>query len=148
MTLSQHVFQFELGAEDLGRLFMPRASTFEVLQASVLQESFALDSVVVESPGGVCQLTYSEWEEDGSGSSKLWISEYSIELNIDEVLAYGTYSASFRPEQREAGIMLERLKRDAEEDFMLCCKLLGRSVRRDLVVDEAVEPARVGSNLH
>jgi len=136
MEPQQQRFEFQLSAEDLGRLFMPRASTFDVLQVSALQESFILDSVVVESSSGQCRLTYSEWEEDDAGGSKVWISEYAIELNTDDHLAYGTYSASFKPDQREAGVLLERLKRDAEEDFMLCCKLLGRSVRRDLVVDE------------
>ncbi len=147
MDLQRHRFRFDMGAEELGRLFFPRASTFEVLQASVLQESFILDSVVVDSTIGQCRLTYSEWEEDDAGNNKVWISEYAIEMTVDEVLAYGTYSASFKPDQREAGVMLERLKRDAEEDFMLCCKLLGRSVRRDLVVDET--PAtRSNDQLH
>lgn len=144
----QHLFNIELNAEDLGRLFMPRASSFEVLQVSPLQESFILDSVVVDSNSGGCRLTYSEWEENDSGGAKIWISEYAIELNINEVLAYGTYSTSFNPEQRETGVMLERLKRDAEEDFMLCCKLLGRSVRRDLVVDAPADPPRTESKLH
>ncbi len=146
MNLQHHLFRFELDADELGRLFMPRASTFEVLQASVLQESFILDSVNVESSHGSCRMTYSEWEEDDAGGQKVWISEYAIELVLDSVIAYGTYSASFKPEQRESGALLERLKRDAEEDFMLCCKLLGRSVRRDLVVDD--EPGGRGGSVH
>jgi hypothetical protein len=142
-------FDFSLSGETLGRLFMPRASTFEVLTASVVQESFVIDSVRVESPSGRCRLTFSEWEEDAKEGGKLWVSEFGIELAVEEHIAYGTYSTSFSPEQRDAGVLLERLRRDAEEDFMLCAKLIGRSVRRDLVIDEDMpERPKPGSNLH
>ncbi|MDJ0657040.1 MAG: hypothetical protein QNJ40_22970 [Xanthomonadales bacterium] len=131
-----HVFSFELGAETLGRLFMPRASTFEVTASSNIQESFVVDSVLVQSSQGECRLAYSEWEEEHPQQGKVLVSEYAIELNVNGVLAVGTYSEAFAPDQRGAGPALEQLKRDAEDDFMLCAKLLGRSVRRDLVIDE------------
>ncbi len=130
-------FVFRLDGESLGRLFMSRAGTFEILQASALQESFIVDSIEVQSRSGRCRLTFSEWEEeDPQRGGKLWVSEYAIELTVDELIAYGTYSVSFDPEQRQSGAPLEQIRREAEEDFILCAKLLGRSVRRDLVVDE------------
>lgn len=129
---------------------MPRAGTFEVLQASVMQEQFMIDVVAVESPTGKCRLVYSEWEEDSADrTTKLWVSEYSIELTVGELIAFGTYSTSFTPDQRDTGLIIDQLKREAEDDFVLCAKLLGRSVRRDLVIDEEM-PSRPkpGSNLH
>ena len=127
-----HEFAFRLKAETLGRMFMPRASTFEILKASIIQESLVLDSLKVKSSNGECRLTFSEWEQDlPEPNQKLWISEFAIELTVDDVIAFGTYGISQVPDRREAGLMLERLRRDAEEDFMLCAKLLGRSVRRD-----------------
>lgn len=143
-------FLFRLNAETLGRLFMPRASTYEILKASIIQESLVLDSLMVESANGVCRLTFSEWEEDlPEQKEKLWISEFAIELTVNEVIAYGTYAISQAPDRREAGMMLEGLRRDAEQDFMLCAKLLGRSVRRDLVIDDDTpEQAKPGANLH
>ena len=130
-------FVFRLDGEILGRLFMSRAGTFEILQASALQESFVVDSIEVQSESGRCRLTFSEWEEEDSPvGAKLWVSEYAIELTVDDLIAFGTYSASLNPEERASGALLEQIRRDAEEDFMLCAKLLGRSVRRDLVVDE------------
>ena len=143
-------FVIRLDAESLGRLFMPRASTFEVLQASVVQEQFVVDAVGVQSETGKCRLIYSEWEEDADDpDNKLWVSEYSIELTIGDLVAFGTYSTSFTPEQREAGLVLDQLKREAEDDFILCAKLLGRSVRRDLVIDEDMpDRPKPGSNLH
>ena len=145
-----HEFVFPLSGETLGRMFMPRASTFEILTASIIQESMVLDSLRVKSGNGECRLTFSEWEEDQpEQNQKLWISEFTIELTVDDVIAFGTYSISQIPDRREAGLMLERLRRDAEKDFMLCAKLLGRSVRRDLVIDEEM-PDRPdpGANLH
>lgn len=130
-------FVFRLDGEALGRLFMPRAGTFEILQASAIQESFVVDSILVQSEGGRCRLTFSEWEEeDPRGEGKLWVSEFAIELTVDELIAFGTYSVSFDPDQRGSGAPLEQVRREAEEDFILCAKLLGRSVRRDLVVDD------------
>ena len=71
-------FVFRLDAETLGRLFMPRAGTFEVLQASVVQDQFVVDAVGVQTDGGKCRLIYSEWEEDAEDpNNKLWVSEYS-----------------------------------------------------------------------
>lgn len=128
-------FNFELDGEQLGMLFMPRAGTFEILQASVVQEQFIVDQVQVDSPRGSCRLVYSEWEE-GEGETKRWISEYAIELVVDAQIAYGTYGLSLAQNDRHGGMLLDRLKRDAEHDFMLCAKLLGRLVRRDLVIDE------------
>jgi hypothetical protein len=145
-----HAFVFPLNAETLGRMFMPRASSFEVLKASIIQEYLVLDSLRVKSTNGSCRLTFSEWEEDQPGKNQpLWISEFAIELTVDEVVAFATYSISQAPDRREAGLMLERLRRDAEEDFMLCAKLLGRSVRRDLVIDEETpDQPTPGANLH
>ena len=143
---NQFVFRFD--ADTLGRLFMPRAGTFEVLDASLLQDSFVVDSVVVTSDSGRCRLTYSEWEESES-EGKLWVSEYAIELEACERIVFGTYATTFSPDQREAAMLLEQLKRDAEADFMLCAKLIGRSVRRDLVVDEEMpERPKPGASLH
>lgn len=143
-------FLFRLNGEALGRLFMPRASTFEVLKASVVQEQFVIDAVVVESTSGLCRLLYSEWEEDdSSGATKVWVSEYALELRLGDAIAFGTYSTSFTPEQRDSGFLLDQLKREAEEDFILCAKLLGRSVRRDLVIDEEMpDRPKPGANLH
>ncbi|MDX1571197.1 MAG: hypothetical protein R3200_11990 [Xanthomonadales bacterium] len=143
-------FVIRLDAEALGRLFMPRAGTFEVLQASVIQDQFLVDAVGVESEVGKCRLLYSEWEEDADDpNNKLWVSEYSIELTVGDLIAFGTYSTSFTPDQREAGMVLDQLKREAEDDFILCAKLLGRSVRRDLVIDEDMpNRPKPGSNLH
>jgi hypothetical protein len=148
LTDRDNEFMFHFNADTLGRLFMPRAGTFEVLGASVLQESFVVDSVVVASESGRCRLTYSEWEESES-EGKLWVSEYAIELEACEQVAFGTYATTFSPEQREAAMLLEQLKRDAEADFMLCAKLIGRSVRRDLVVDEEMpDRPKPGASLH
>ena len=143
-------FIFSMSGETLGRLFMPRAGTFEVLTASVVQEQFVIDSLAVESATGRCRLLYSEWEEDEtSNSGKVWVSEYAIELKVGELIAYGTYSTSFMPDQRDSGVLLDQLKREAEDDFSLCAKLLGRSVRRDLVIDEEMpERPKPGANLH
>lgn len=141
-------FSFSLDGDTLGRLFMPRAGTFEILQASVIQDQFVVDAISVESPGGRCRLVYSEWEED-ERDGKAWVSEYAIELTVGDQIAFGTYSAAFAPEQRNTGPVLDQLKREAEEDFMLCAKLLGRSVRRDLVIDdETPERPKPGANLH
>ncbi|MEM9301663.1 MAG: hypothetical protein AAGE01_06110 [Pseudomonadota bacterium] len=141
-------FSFSLDGDTLGRLFMPRAGTFEILTASVLQEQFVVDSVVVESPGGRCRLVYSEWEENETGQKK-WVSEYAIELVVGEQIAFGTYALSFGPDQPNAGALLDQIKGEAEEDFMLCAKLLGRSVRRDLVIDEEMpERPKPGKKLH
>lgn len=141
-------FVFRLDGETLGRLFMSRAGTFEVLQASALQESFVVDSVLVQSESGRCRLTFSEWEEeDPRNGGKLWVSEFAIELTVDELIAFGTYSISFDPDQRGSGSALEQVRHDAEEDFILCAKLLGRSVRRDLVVDEE-GPDRSKTSFH
>ena len=145
-----HEFVFPLNGETLGRLFMPRASTFEILKASIIQESLVLDSLRVKSSNGECRLTFSEWEEaPPDQSQKLWTSEFAIELTVDDVIAFGTYGISQIPDRREAGLILERLRRDAEKDFMLCAKLLGRSVRRDLVIDEEMpQRPKPGANLH
>jgi len=145
-----NIFSFSLDGDTLGRLFMPRAGTFELLQASVIQEQFVVDAIAVESAVGRCRLVYSEWEEDDPGTEgKAWVSEYAIELAVGEQIAFGTYSAAFGPEQRNTGPVLDQLKQEAEEDFMLCAKLLGRSVRRDLVIDdETPERPKPGANLH
>lgn len=136
--------EFRLTAEEIGRLFMPRASTFEVLSASVLQEQFVVDSLMAESERGRCRLTFSEWEEDAAeGSGKLWVAEYAIELCIGDTIAFATYSTSFTAEQRDSPLLYEALKRAAENDFMLCAKLIGRSVRRDLVIDQDLNDDRI-----
>jgi len=145
-----HEFVFSLSGETLGRMFMPRASTFEILKASIVQESLVLDSLKVTSGKGECRLTFSEWEEDlAEQNQKLWICEFAIELTVDELIAFGTYGTSQAADRREAGMILEQLRRDAEQDFMLCAKLLGRSVRRDLVIDEEMpERPKPGASLH
>lgn len=141
-------FVVRLDAETLGRLFMPRATTFEVLSNSLVQEQFVIDTIDIVSEQGRCRLVYSEWEE-GEGEDKVWVSEYAIELNMGGMLAYGTYGATFPPQQRAASMIMNQIKREAEEDFILVAKLIGRSVRRDLVVDEDT-PERMspGANLH
>ena len=148
-TVTQR-FDFSLDGDTLGRLFMPRAGTFELLQASVIQEQFVVDSISVDSATGRCRLVYSEWEEDEpSGRGKQWVSEYAIELTVGGQMAFGTYSIAFGPEQRNTGPLLDQLKGEAEQDFMLCAKLLGRSVRRDLVIDEDMpERPKPGASLH
>ncbi len=143
-------FVFRFDPEILGQLFMPKAGTFEVFSEPVELSEFVVDQVEITGESGRCVLAYSEWEEDDPlGEGKVWVSEFSIALTCGETTAFATYSTSFRPEQRDAGIVMDRLRKDAEEDFMLCAKLLGRSVRRDLVVDEDM-PARAkpGANLH
>lgn len=141
-------FVIRLDAETLGRLFMPRATTFEVLSASIVQEQFVIDTIDIVSEQGRCRLVYSEWEE-GEGDDKSWVSEYAIELNMGGMLAYGTYGATFPPQQRAASMIMNQIKREAEEDFILVAKLIGRSVRRDLVVDEdAPERLSPGPHLH
>lgn len=134
-----------LTAEQIGRLFLGRAHTFEVIEQPVPAGSFVLDSVVVESDNGKCRLTYSEWEEDSPMQGKLLVSEYGIELEIGDLLAYATYGVSFPADQRGSVNLLDQLKQDAENDFMLCARLLGRSVRRDLVIDEELPAPSGGS---
>jgi hypothetical protein len=143
-------FLFAFNGETLGRMFMPRANSFEVLENSLIQEALVVDSLRVKSDSGECRLSFSEWEQDEADQEqKLWVSEYSIELRVNQLIAFGTYGLSYLPQQPAAGLMLERLRQDAEEDFMLCAKLLGRSVRRDLVIDElGPERPKSGSNLH
>ena len=58
-TSLNHEFIFSLKAETLGRMFMPRASTFEILKASIIQEPLVLDSLRVGSANGSCRLTFS-----------------------------------------------------------------------------------------
>ena len=143
-------FLFAFNGETLGRMFMPRASTFEVLEQSPVRETLVVDSLRVQSESGQCRLSFSEWEQDQPEQEQsLWVCEYAIELSVSSLIAFGTYGLSFRPQQPEAGLMLERLRRDAEDDFMLCAKLLGRSVRRDLVIDELTpEQPKTGGKIH
>ena len=136
---------FTLTAEQIGRLFLARAHTFEVLDAPAPEGGFVLDSVIVESDNGKCSLTYSEWEEDSPHQGKLLVSEYAIELQLGELLAYATYGAASAIEQRGSVHLLDQLKLDAENDFMQCARLLGRSVRRDLVIDEELPTPATGS---
>ena len=63
-------FNISMNGDTLGRLFMPRAGTFEVLEASVLQEQFVVDSIHVDGADGRCRLAYSEWEENDSNGAK------------------------------------------------------------------------------
>ncbi len=136
-TRTEQPFVFMFDGETLGQLFMPNAGQFEVLQASAVQEEYIVDSLEVVSQTGRCRLIYAEWEEDNPlGRGKWWTSEYAIELAVGEQIAYGVYRLSFPPEQGDVGVMLDRLRLDAEEDFMLCCKLIGRLARRDLVVED------------
>ena len=130
---------------------MPNASTFEVLGSSAIQEQFVIDSLLAESTRGACRLTFSEWEEDAPESGrKIWVVEYAIELNLGDRIAFGTYSTSFPVDERGSAVAHDALKRTAENDFMLCCKLIGRSVRRDLVVDQDIseEGPQPGVKVH
>lgn len=145
--MSRHV-TVTLSAEQIGRLFLGRAHTFEVIDSPVPQGSFVLDSVLVESDNGKCRLTYSEWEEDTQNQGKILVSEYAIELEIGELLTYATYSVSFPADQRGSVSLLDQLKQDAENDFMLCARLLGRSVRRDLVIDEELPAPSASERFH
>lgn len=132
-------FAFVLDAEAIGRLFMANAGNFEVVQSSAIQDEYLVDSIDVASPLGKCRLAYCEWEENNpNDDEKWWVSEYAIELTVGQRIAYGTYRLSYSLDQGNSGAMLDRLREDAENDFMLCCKLIGRSVRRDLVVDEDI----------
>ncbi len=135
-----------LTGEQIGRLFLGKAHTFELMEGPVSQSAFELDAVVVDSPDGVCRLAYAEWEED-QAADKLLVCEYAIELKIGQLHAYATYSASIGPEQRGGSQLVDQVKRAAESDFMLCAKLLGRSVRRDLVIDDDDGPV-AGEKFH
>lgn len=135
-----------LTADQIGRLFLGHAHTFELMDGPVSQSAFELDSVVVDSPDGLCRLAYAEWEEDDR-ADKLLVCEYAIELRIGQLHAYATYSASIGPEQRGGSQLVDQVKKAAENDFMLCAKLLGRSVRRDLVIDDEDGPM-VGEKFH
>lgn len=148
-TADSH-FAILLDAETLGRLFMPNAGSFEVLSSSALQDDYIVDSLDVASPLGKCRLVFSEWEENSTtGEEKWWVTEYAVELTIGTRVAYGTYRFSYSLDQGDTGVILDRLREDAENDFMLCCKLIGRSVRRDLVVDdEVIEPTGQSQQLH
>ncbi|MCG8464662.1 MAG: hypothetical protein MI750_07405 [Xanthomonadales bacterium] len=129
-------FALMLDAESLGRLFMPNAGSFEVIAEPAIQDEYIVDSLDVASPLGKCRLVFSEWEENNAEDEKWWVTEYAVELTIGERIAYGTYRFSYSLDQGDTGVILDRLREDAENDFMLCCKLIGRSVRRDLVVDD------------
>ncbi|MEM9530520.1 MAG: hypothetical protein AAGA23_06355 [Pseudomonadota bacterium] len=141
------VIQISLTAEQIGRLFLGRAHTFELVDTPPGESAFELDNVVVDAPGGRCRLTYSEWEEDAAGGAKVLVCEYAIELRIGDMNAFATYSASIGAEQRGGNQLVEMVKRAAEDDFMLCAKLLGRSVRRDLVIDDEDTPL-AGEKFH
>ncbi|GAB4194267.1 MAG: hypothetical protein Tsb002_25590 [Wenzhouxiangellaceae bacterium] len=143
-------FVIMLDAESLGRLFMPNAGSFDVINSTLVQEEYMVDSLDVASPQGKCRLIFSEWEENSTtGDEKWWVTEYAVELNIGGRLAYGTYRFSYTLDQGDTGVILDRLREDAENDFMLCCKLIGRSVRRDLVVEEDVmEVSSHSQHLH
>lgn len=147
---SEAHFAIVLDGESIGRLFMPNAGTYEVVPGSPLQEEYVIDSLNVVSPSGKCRLVYSEWEEDGTvNGEKWWVMEYAVELAIGSHIAYGTYRHSYSSDQGESAVIIDRLRADAENDFMLCCKLIGRSVRRDLVIDEDImEHANQSQQLH
>lgn len=143
-------FAIMLDAESLGRLFMPNAGSFEVVKTPIIQDEYVVDSLDVISPAGKCRFVFSEWEENStSGDEKWWVTEYAVELSINSHIAYGTYRFSYSLDQGDTGVILDRLREDAENDFMLCCKLIGRSVRRDLVVDDDImEPNSQSQQLH
>lgn len=112
--------------------------------ASCVDAALVLEDTTVTSEQGEnhCRLVKLAYVEDQE-PDETW-NDWTVELHISEIYVVGHW----RTRETAAPVDLDWCQNEAEKAFAAGCVLVGRRVRRGLVVDEAPVSARRPSRTH